>query len=288
MNWIERLKEPKFWLLGLAAAIAALHLTLVNRSNDSELFATCLLFWVAAGSLLWERRQDLQLQSSGPASVLGALVLGVLLLRIHQAVPMVGGTILKLLPVLALAAIALLASGFHGIRQYWRELLIFALLAMYPLFELILQGLDLSTITAKASTVLLSYLGVGVQRVGTFLYLPQGRVEVYGACSGIHTTIQMLSISVLFLLMFPIDSWVKRIFCVVVAVLLGFWVNAARVALMAILISLGQKGAFEYWHGGDGSLVFSAISVLLFGLFCWLVFLRPSGQRPGPGAAANA
>jgi exosortase/archaeosortase family protein len=43
---------------------------------------------------------------------------------------------------------------------------------------------------------------------------------------------------------------------------------------MAILVAQQQMAAFDYWHEGDGSLVFSLIAVLLFGLFCWFLLGR--------------
>jgi cyanoexosortase A len=135
--------------------------------------------------------------------------------------------------------------------------------------------------------MLLWYTGFEVKRQGLFLFLPTGRVEVYGACSGLHSVLQMLNISVLFLLLFPVRSHLQKLFCILFAVVLGFFVNAIRVALMAILIAFSNKQAFEYWHGGDGSLVFSMISVLLFGCFCWFVFLRTPQKPLDTGAQTN-
>ena len=47
------------------------------------------------------------------------------------------------------------------------------------------------------------------------------------------------------------------------SVVIGFLVNAMRVSLMAILVSQKQMAAFEYWHDGSGSLVFSVIGTIL-------------------------
>jgi exosortase/archaeosortase family protein len=59
-----------------------------------------------------------------------------------------------------------------------------------------------------------------------------------------------------------------------VAVITAFVVNAARVALLAVLVSLSQLEAFKYWHQGTGSVIFSMIAVLIFGLFCWFAILK--------------
>lgn len=286
MDWVERLKEPKYWLLGITAAIAALHLTLVNQANEQELLATSFLFWLVAGSLVWDRRQVLSLESSPIASLLGAFLLALVFLKGSSQVS--SSLILSSLPFIALLGVGLLASGVKGLRQYWKELLLFGLLGLNPVIKLILEAIDLPSLTAKAATFILWYTGFQVQRQGVFLLLPTGRVEVYGACSGVQSILQMVNISVLFLLMIPNQlRWIQRILCVGVAVLLGFIVNSARVALMAILVAFSQKGAFQYWHDGQGSLIFSVIAVLLFGAFCWLAFLRSSSNPSDPGEAAN-
>ena len=283
MLTLYRLQEPGLWLLGIFAAIAAIHLSLLNRAGDSELFATSFLFWLAAGSLIWERKEKLNFQSSLPATLVGFLLLVFVLFR---SVSLTGSTgLLKLLPLLGIVGIGLMASGFRGLRQYWRELLIFGLLAAYPILEGILQLINLPQLTAKSGMFMLWYSGFTVQRQGLFLLLPTGRVEVYGACSGVQSILQMVSVAVLFLLMFPIKSNVQKVLCLVVAILIGFFVNSARVALLAVLVAFSQKGTFDYWHGGSGSLIFSVISVAIFGLFCWAVFLRPSKQQPDPGAS---
>ncbi len=292
MDWSQRLQAPSFWLLTVTAAIAALHLALLNRVDQSDLFATSILFWFVAGSLLWERRHELCLESTIAPSVVGLGLIAFVLLR-SAALP-TSVTLLRLLPLMGLAGVCLLASGWGGLRQYWKELLIFGLLAAQPLFELLLRLLDLPYVTAKAGNFILWYTGFSVQRDGLFLILPKGRVEVYEACSGVQSVLFMLSIAVLFLLLFPPRSpsrkgqIVQISCCIGVAVVLGFVTNAVRVALMAILVGAVQnKAAFDYWHGGDGSLVFSMISVLLFGVFCWLVFLRHPPSSTVEGVQTN-
>jgi cyanoexosortase A len=286
MDWSQTLKAPKYWLLALVAALAAIHLTLLSRIDDSELFATCLLFWIAVGSLIWDRYQTLNLESTLFASLLGALIVIGMVTRAGSSPDSISSA--WVLPLVAGLGTGLLASGFKGLRQYWREFIIFGLLAVYPLLRLTLQAIDLSEITAKAASFMLWYSGVPVRLQGVFLIMPTSRVEVYGACSGIQSILQLLSISVLFLLMFPVRSYLQKGLCIVAAVVIGFVVNAMRVALMAILNNAGDKNAFYYWHEGQGSLIFSAIAVLIFGGFCWFFFLRKPNQKPNSGAESNA
>ncbi len=286
MDWSEKLREPKFWLLAIAAAVAAVHLTLLSRADNSDIFATSFLFWLAAGSLIWDHRDTYKLDSSLTPSLVGVGLLGLILIRISFAPNSASSA--WLLPLIATLSLGLLASGFRGLGQYWKPLVIFSLLAIYPLLKLTLQAIDLSELTAMAAAFNLSYLGFPVQRQGVFLVMPSSRVEVYGACSGIQSILQLLCIAVLFLLMFPLKHRWQAALTVVAAVVIAFVVNALRVALMAILNNAGDKNAFDYWHLGQGSLIFSAIAVFVFGLFCWLAFLRSPSQKPDSGAQENA
>jgi exosortase/archaeosortase family protein len=66
----------------------------------------------------------------------------------------------------------------------------------------------------------------------------------------------------------------QKIVVPLVAIISAFVVNAARVALLAVLVSLSQPEAFKYWHEGSGSVIFSMIAVFIFGLFCWFAILK--------------
>jgi len=289
MDWLKRLQEPKFLLLGIAVAIAAIHLTLIDRADKAELFATAALFWIAFASLLWDRRDDLTLESGLFANIVGVSLLAIFCL-VSSTLP-TSVTFLHVSPFMAVLGLACLASGFQRLRQYWRELAVFAMLALNPALQLLLQTIDLSSMTAKFSTLVLWYTGFPIQRQGLFLILPTGRVEVYEACSGLHSILQMLNIAVLFLLMFTLRLLGQKLLCVALAVIVGFVVNSARVALMAILVAFSQKDSFEYWHSGNGSLVFSMIAVAVFGIICWFLFLRipkdPPKDPPNEGVQVN-
>ncbi|UBF28756.1 cyanoexosortase A [Kovacikia minuta CCNUW1] len=286
MNWIMHLQKPAFWLLAIFAAIAALHLTLFNRANETDLFSISLLFWIAAGSLIWEKRHQLTLESGAFASLLGTGLLAIVLLR-STALPE-AGLVLRAQPFVAVLGVALLASGFRGLYQYWKELMIFGSLVLYTLFELLLKSIDLAPLTARISTLLLLYAGFPVKREGVFLRLPTGGVEVYGGCSGIHSILFMLCVAVLFLVMVPLRSPFQKAVCVVVAALLGFLVNSLRVAFLAILNAYSPKEVFEYWHEGSGSMIYAMISVVLFGAFCWLAFLRSPRTTSDPIQGSEA
>jgi len=274
INWLKHVQEPKYWLLGIASGLIALHLTLTSRTNDTDLFGTMLLFWGVVAFLIWERHESLTFESGIFASFFGSSLIALILIKSSS----ISGYdfFIRATPFLSGISLALLASGTKGLKQYWQELLILAYTAIPP--GLIGVFVDVALLTAKFSAFLLHYLGFEVVRKGVFLILEKGSVEVYHGCSGVNAMLQLLGLCLVFLLMFPTTTG-QKIVLPFVAIITAFLVNAARVALMAVLVSLSQPEAFKYWHEGNGSVIFSMIAVFIFGLFCWFAILKDQPQN---------
>ncbi len=267
LNLKLSVKDLKLWLLGLAAGLIALHLTLTWKSGNSDLLSTTVLFWVAVSALLWKKRDTLNLESDVFSSFLGASLLTLVLLK--SAHLSGNPSFLRISPFLSGLGLGLLASGVKGLKQYWQEL---SLLCFLSVAEGWLFPFDISLLTAKFAVFVLWLLGFPASSQGVLVNLPTGFIEVYQGCSGIGLMLQLLGWASILLVIVP-TSWKQKILVPVVAALLGFAVNGVRVALLAVLAALSNQEAFEYWHRGDGSLIFSAIAVLIFGLFCHLTVL---------------
>ncbi|BAZ11108.1 hypothetical protein NIES4071_29340 [Calothrix sp. NIES-4071] len=265
-NAIESLKNPQYWLLAIAAGLISIHLTLTWKADNSDFLGNSFLFWLAVSTLVWDKRHKLNLESGIFASLLGISMIGILLIK-SASMTSFGG-FLYISPVIFALGLALLASGFQGLKQYKGELISLFFLGIPKLIPSSL--INTSPLTAKASAFILWYTGFKVTRDGVNIYLPKGSVEVASGCSGIEQIFQMLGLGILFILMFSLSQKAK-IVVPIVAATLGFLVNAGRVSLMAVIVETGDKQAFKYWHDGDGSLVFSLISVFLFGFFCWFL-----------------
>lgn len=260
---VKPLKSSKFWLLGIAAGLIAIQLTLSWHNGQINMFTTSVLFWFAACSLVWEKR-NIKLETGVISSLIGTLIIAVVLLKSTNS----AGNFYYISPLVSAVGLTLLASGFKGLKQYWQELLILFFLGV-P--QIVLPPLvDISELTAKFAAFVLSHFGFEISRQGVYLTLATGAVEVNPQCSGIQNILQLCSIAVLFLMMFPLD-WKKKVLVPIVAICLGFTVNGVRVALMTLLVAYSSQANFEYWHKGDGSQIFALISALTFGLFCFLM-----------------
>jgi len=274
INSLKHVQEPKYWLLGIASGLIALHLTLSSRTNDADIFGTMLLFWGVVAFLIWEKHESLTFESGVFATFFGGALIALILIKSSSITGY--DLFIRVTPFLSGISLALLASGTKGLKQYWQELLILAYTGIPP--GLIGVLVDVSALTAKFSAFLLHYLGFEVVRKGVFLMLEKGSVEVNHGCSGETVILQLLGMALLFLLMFPTTVG-QKIVVPLVAIISAFVVNSARVSLLALLVSLSQPEAFKYWHEGSGSVIFSMIAVFLFGLFCWFAILKDQPQN---------
>ena len=278
LDWPSLLQMPKTWLIALTFAVAGLHLTILDQSHQPNLMSVSILMWIAIASLLWDKRENLLLNTNLFCTAFGAtLILLVVLRSISPA-----GYHLTVSPFISGVGLVMMSAGVKGFRFYWKELLILLLLALYALFTSILHAIDLPTLTAQFGNFALLLTGFNAYRDGVVIALPTGSVEVYGACSGVESIILMLYVACLFFLVIPI-SHLQKIVCLVLAVLIGFITNGLRVALMAFLVAYSNTEAFDYWHGDDGSMVFAMVSVGLFGLFCWFACVRPIAETVDSG-----
>jgi cyanoexosortase A len=259
------LKTPELLLLGIAGSLTAINLSLFWRYKDAVSFTLLFLFLATVYSHIKEKRYSLKLESGFTSSFFGLLIL--ILVFINSIYRLNSGILMSFSPLISAFAMALIASGFKGLKQYWIELLTILFFSLRTWIPSI-HSIDISPLTAKFSGLLLWYTGFNVTRSGLVLSLPTGSVEVYHGCSGIVLILDTLSLGILFLFMFDLTR-TQKIFVPLVAALLGFIVNSIRVCIMAIVVAQGDEKAFKYWHDGDGSLVFSMIAAFIFCCFCW-------------------
>lgn len=273
---VIRLDHPQFWLLIIGSGLISIQITLGWRAGNSNLFSTSFLSWAAISFIIWEKRDNLSLESGILPSFLGFSLIWIALLK-SASMTSFGG-FLYALPFIFGLGLALIASGFRGLNQYIGELITLFFINIPKLLpEWVISKLTL--LTAKLSAFILWYMGFEVTLSGINVYLPNGSIEVLSGCSGLELISQMLGLAILFLLIFP-QNWQQKILVPIVAAAVGFIVNAGRVALMAIIVTKDNMDAFDYWHTGNGSLLFSIISVLIFGLFCWFLIGRnESGNK---------
>ncbi|MBL1208840.1 cyanoexosortase A [Geminocystis sp. GBBB08] len=271
LNPTELMRNYGFWMWFVLSALVAINLTIFYKMNNIAHAGMSGLFWLAIYSMLWDKRHELKFKRELFPSILGVLLIGWTLF-VSKSIPTEKeNNLLSIAPFVFSLGVSLIASGFYGLKQFKGELLIIFFLGV-PRVILNLFT-DISPFTAKVSSFILHYLGFNVLLDGVFIRLPQGSVKVYEGCSGIESMTYVLGLSVICLIMFPISKKYNYIVAFM-AILIGFLVNTMRVVLMSILVGMGKREAFLYWHEGDGSLVFGMIAVITFAGFYWFLMNR--------------
>lgn len=288
---VEMLKQPPAWLAAIAIGVMLVNLAILWKVEDEAQLGMSVLFWLAVGSLIWERRDEYNLKSDPIGSFLGALIIGFFLFTIVSISANMTGQLnsddplLRVMPFISGMGVALIASGIKGFKQYKPELIILFFLGIPKVIITELLNIDISPFTAKISAFVLWYTGHEVVLDGVFIYLPTGSVEVYAGCSGMESMTYLLGISAVCLILFPLERFnqtIHKIPIATFAVITAFFVNVVRVALMAILVASSKPDAFDYWHHGNGSLIFGMIAVGIFGLFYMFLLKQDEAEPQDP------
>lgn len=281
---LNPLQDFKIWLGGIGIGLILLHLLLIWKlTGQTDQILLSGLFWLAIAQKLWQRRQQLQWHSDGIASAIGLLLMGMTLIK-SLSLFWVEASFLRLLPGLIAVSLGLLAAGWR-LQQFWRELLLVLPLILPK--GLLLQGLEtaiglpIRTLTAQFSSFMLHYLGFNVLRQGTVIELPNGAVDVLFGCTSIPALILLLQLAILFIAFFPIAP-AQYIRVLMASASIAVVVSSSRIALLAIVAA--DKSSFSYWHGAQGSQIFSTIAIVLFGEFCRTLLNR---ARHFPGTPAS-
>lgn len=267
------LTKATHWLLAIATVVILIHFSILEQLGEQNLFALHFLILTGIISLVWDKKNQLRFESHVTGTLTGMLLLAIVYLRMLSPQDYQ----INFSPLIIGFSLGLLAEGFQGIWQFWKELLLLITLAILPFLNIILDLISLSTLTAKFSSFLIWVVGFNVEQQGKLIILPQGRVEVLKSCAGFDLIALMLTCAVLVCLMFPSTLW-QKIKYLTVAPLLGFIVNCIRVIFLTFMVSSRNQNAFQYWHSEEGGLIFSMIAVVLFAIFTWYFGLKEFAQ----------
>ena len=265
-------KSDKFWLFFSLVSFAVLYLNLIWKTTaDIDRLTTESLFWIAILWLLWRRRDKLNLQSNLFSTCFG-LALICLVLAKSFSLFWFESILIPLIPIFLSFGLALIASGFKGLRQYWRELF-FTWFLFFPegvIGTVIDKFFRITVINAKLASFVLHYVGFNVSSYSNHVVLDIPELGKFTAlvdypCAGIPMIVLMLRISLLLVAFFPLPKK-EQILVPLVSLGIGFGLGVIRVCILTLLIS--EKAKFDYWHGTGGSQIFSTLAIVIFSFFC--------------------
>jgi cyanoexosortase A len=253
--------------LGLLAFI---HLSIDLHLGKASHLLMSLLVWSAVFILLWDQRVQFSPNSSKASHFFGFVILSALLVA---SIARPGEKMIGFFPFVAFLGWALIFVGLPQLNSHLKE---FSILFAFGLPKLVPEtAFGLAPLTAHFSAFVLHYFSSSpVQLVNNIqIRIPYGGIDVVPACSGISLILHMLSISVIFLCIFPTQKH-HFILLPIIAGILGFMLNGVRVAVLAALSTPELSSQFQYWHSANGASLFVLIALILYGAI-WSCFFRP-------------
>jgi exosortase len=264
-----RFRRPTLPTLAAALAFAVLFarpfaLLLDDWWNNPDAGHGLLLAPVAV-FLAWKSRGPVE---STPAPKLGTLILiGAVLLRLAAGLAAELFT-MRISMVAALAGLVVYVSGLGRLRRWWLPFVLFLL--SIPLPEVLLNSIALP-LQFRASGIgatLLRARHVPVALEGNIINLPNHRLFVTEACSGLRSLTALLSLGVLaggLWLRFPLSRFALLLVTIPVAVVL----NGIRVFLTGFLVFFVDPKLGEgFMHLTEGWLLF-LVAFAILGVFAW-------------------
>ena len=273
-------REDRLLLSGLIATVI-LYLNLTWNTGDIDLVTTSGFYWGAIICLLWRKRDRLNYDGELFSSCLGLFLLGLIISKVLSLF-WFESTLLPLFPLAMALALALIASGFKGLSQYKQELF-FAWFLFFPegaIGHAIDNIVHITILNAKFATYFLYYIGFDVASQGNqvLLSLPelgQFKAIVDYPCAGVPMILLMLKFALLLISLASLSKQEKLI-VPTFSIVLGFLLGVVRVSILTLLIPNPSK--FDYWHGAQGSQIFSTLAITIFAGFCYWILERKQAK----------
>ncbi len=253
--------------------------TLTLQWRHNVMYSHGFLIPLISLYLVWARRNELRripyLPKHGAAFVSLGVGIGMVLMG-HLA----GIQIIQALSLIfSVTGIVILIFGVSSLKLFW--LPIVYLLFMIPIWEEMITGhfhLPFQKFSAAKGVALLHLTGIPAYHEGLFIKLPEMVLEVAKACSGVNQLVAVVAISIPFAYLF-LTGWPRRIFLILIAIIIAILANSLRVTLIGILSYLNIGGPV---HGPYHIL--QGLFVSFVGYAALIVATWVLSKKPQPGS----
>lgn len=278
-RYVPPLTVRNAWLF-IASTIAIQNIVVFHTSQNESMTVFAILIWGGALICMEDLIENLYPSPNPIVAIVASIMLLFILLRTSLVLHSDG--VLFLLPPLAAFALVLLVEKPQFILKFRDSLLCMLLFPANALLNRIIPEVHLSLLTAKIAAFWLSILGLDPIINGREVMLKGGGVTVLGACNGLDMIVQVICISIIFLLAFRLKSSTFRFTILLLAPLIGLLSNTIRIALLTIFSANGSGHGYGFWfdffHKDTGSLIFSGLAVFVFGS----IYMRFLEHELGP------
>ena len=216
-------------------------------------------------SQLWRRRNDIsQLKALDEDRFLGCLLIicGVLAFPFCQFAVWPQSIVWLII----LAGIAICLWGIPFFAKYPLPTLLMVI-TVYPKPGVFARNVwhaftpyqFLELIMAQAGTFALKLFGFPAVRDGIYIFIPpDGAVEVGFGCNGFNMAFTMAVTALIMGLLYN-QRWPKILVLITLGIVLALLFNIPRIFILAIASIYWDEKWFDFWHGGWGSQIFTAI-----------------------------
>ena len=229
---------------------------LVGHDWEKEAYSYCWLILPVVFFLIWLKRDELASLSSKP-SWAGLLPIGLGIIFFWLGDLSGEYYTLYISFWLMLVGICLLHLGRQKLKTIAFPL--FFMLTMFPVPDFINTRimLQLRLISSKLGVAVIQMFGLPAIREGNIIDLGFTKLQVVNACSGLHSLISLIVLSLLLVYFFKDHIW-KRVVLLLSSVPLAIVTNSFRIAMTAILYKhFGPKVANGFFHEFSGLLIFA-------------------------------
>jgi len=217
-----------------------------------------------AAYVVWSRREELRQVPIRPS------YWGLVVILVAMAA-LVGGTLGAELFLTRFSFVLLIAGlviYFFGYKQFRLVLFPWAcLFLMIPVPAIIFNQVTfpLQLLASKLATGMLRLAGIPVLREGNIIQLPDMRLEVAEACSGIRSLMSLATLSIIYGYLVEPRRLVRMILFVA-AVPIAVAANALRIVGTGVVVEYwNPQRALGFFHEFSGWLIFLLALFLLFG-----------------------
>ena len=236
---------------------------LVTHDWEREAYSYCWLIPPIVLFLIWLKRDELASTPSEPSwAGLAPIGVGIIFFWLGE----LGGEYFTIYVSfwLMLVGLCLLHLGWQKLKAIGFAL--FFILTMFPVPNFINTRimLQLRMISSKLGVAMIQVYGLPVARQGNIIDLGFTKLQVVDACSGLHSLISLVVLSLLIVYFFKEHIW-KRAVLLFSSIPLAIVTNSFRIAMTAILFKYFGAGVAEgFFHQFSGLLIFViCIPVLL-------------------------
>lgn len=235
--------------------------------------------------LAWKERRALIASPAAPTPI--GLVIVMLSMAMFIAGRFAAELFLMRVSLLGLVTGSVLfLGGPSHLRRLAFPLLLAALAVPLPALVLNQVAFPLQLLASRAGEAVVSAAGLPILREGNILILPETRLEVVEACSGIRSLAALLTLSLIIGKLTEPRRWARAaLAALTIPVAIG--ANAARVAGTGLAAAwIGPDAAEGFFHTFSGWLVFVAAFCLLVACARLLRRVRRLPLTVGTGALA--